>query len=244
MPNTNKQSSLRPLKKLWKTISRLWSQEVNVYFISGMCYNCSVFDKLTLPKGFKKVYIEWLIPHMDETLEEYTLRMATSIDTTHPFVLIGYSFGGVIVQEMNRFLNPVKSILISSFKGEEETPMSFKAIKKGNIVNRVPNRLFASTEFISNTFNQLIYHMPTKELSQYMTVLDPVYVKWSAKHITEWIPTAAKNLYHIHGTLDQIFPYELIRNAFPIEGGDHLMVLRKADIVSNILGSILLMKEK
>ena len=52
-----------------------------------------------------------------------------------------------------------------------------------------------------------------------------------------------QKLIPIHGTLDQIFPYEHIKNAFPVEDGDHLMVLKKADVVSSILSGILLMKE-
>ncbi|SBV92395.1 conserved hypothetical protein [uncultured Dysgonomonas sp.] len=51
-----------------------------------------------------------------------------------------------------------------------------------------------------------------------------------------------KHLYHIHGTEDQIFSYEHIRNAFPVEGGDHLMVVKKADAISTILSGILLIK--
>lgn len=244
LPTTQTKSSA-PLKRFWKKLSKLWKKEINVYLISGMCYNCSVFDKLTLPEGYRKIYIEWLIPWHDETMESYATRMAEQIDKAKPFILIGYSFGGVLVQEMNSFLNPLKTILISSFKGGEETPMSFRAIRKSNMVERIPERLYASTVFITNTFNQLIYHMPTADLSQYMTVVDPVYIKWAVKHITEWKPSLhIKNLYHIHGTLDQIFPYELLQAAFPIEGGDHLMILKKADIVSNVLSSILLIREK
>lgn len=242
---TNKKGYTTPFGLIWDKIRKLWRTEVNVYFISGMCYNCSVFDKLELPDGFNKKYIEWLIPQPDETLDKYCRRMAVSIDTSKPFILIGYSFGGVIVQEMNRFLNPLKSILISSFKGGVETPMSFRAIRRGNIVERIPESLYNSTEFVTNVFNQLIYHIPTADLSKYMTVTDPAYIRWAAKHITEWLPaTDVKHLYHLHGTLDQIFPYEIIRDAFAVEGGDHLMILKKSELISSILRSILLIKEK
>ena len=53
--------------------------------ISGMCYNCKVFDKLRLPKGYKKAYIEWFIPSPDESLSEYAHKMAKTIDTSRPF---------------------------------------------------------------------------------------------------------------------------------------------------------------
>ena len=53
----------------------------------------------------------------------------------------------------------------------------------------------------------------------------------------------SEHLYHIHGTADQIFPYDRLENVFPVEGGDHLMVVKKADTVSSILDIILLKKE-
>jgi len=248
MPENSDKKKLRqhPISKLWDKVRQAWKKdETNVYFISGMCYNCSVFDKLKLPKGFNKKYIEWHIPRTDESLDEYTHTMAREIDRSQPFILVGYSFGAVIMQEMNKFLTPVKSVIISSFKSEYEIPTLFKAVKRSNLTEYVPMRVYSSTEFITETFNRLIYHMPYADLAQYMTVIDPVYVKWAVKQITEWIPSApASHLYHIHGTEDQIFPFEHIRNAFPVEGGDHLMVLRKAETVSLILGGILLMKEE
>lgn len=238
----NKKPSL--FKQLLRGIFKISKKDTNVYFISGMCYNCYVFDKLTLPKGFKKVYIEWHIPRYDESLEEYARTMAKNIDISSPFVLVGYSFGAVIIQEMNKFLHPVKSVIISSFKDKREIPMLFRAVRRANLVERVPQNIYSATEFITNAFNQLVYHMPTSELSRYMTFIDPVYIKWAAWQITSWIPSGEhKHFYHIHGTEDQIFPYDLIQNAFPVEDGDHLMVLKKADVVSSILSGILLIKE-
>ena len=107
-------------------VNWLWKKEaedITVYFISGMCYNCKVFDKLRLPKGYKKAYIEWFIPSPDESLSEYAHKMAKMIDTSRPFILIGYSFGAVIMQEMTLFLKPEKCVIISSFKSKREIPI-------------------------------------------------------------------------------------------------------------------------
>ncbi len=215
---------------------------VNVYFIPGMCYNCKVFDKLALPSGFKKCYIEWEIPRPDETLSEYSRHMAKSIDRTTPFVLVGYSFGAVIIQEMARFLKPQKSIIISSFKSKSEIPTLFQAVKKTNIAEMISMKVYSATDFITNAFNKYVYRDADEDIAQFMTYTDPVYVKWAVVQITEWIPDChLNNLYHIHGTEDQIFPFKQMHDVYPVEGGDHLMVYKKADKVSAILSSILLM---
>lgn len=247
MPDKNDISRklLNPLNKLWEKIFRKKIKETDVYFISGMCYNCTVFDNLKLPDGFNKKYIEWMIPEPEETLEKYTRKMMAGIDTSRPFILVGYSFGGVIVQEMNKYLNPIKTIIISSFKRVEEIPGMFKVVSRANLWEKIPERLYNSTEFITEIFNRFIYNVPNSELISYMTITDPVYVRWAVNQITTWKPPyEVPRLYHIHGTDDQIFPFTLIHNAFPVQGGDHLMVFKKADVVSLILGSILLINEK
>lgn len=240
------------LPGLWARLATLvnWFRkkeikDIKVYFISGMCYNCKVFDKLRLPKGYRKVYIEWYTPRPDELLSEYARTMAKAIDTSCPFILIGYSFGAVIMQEMSLFLKPEKCIIISSFKSKKEIPLLFQAVRKVNLMEYMPKRFFSSTDFITNAFNHLVYNASNSDLAEYMTVTDPVYIKWAVEQITDWIPdNKNEHLYHIHGTADQIFPYDRIENVFPVEGGDHLMVVKKADVVSSILDIILLKKEE
>lgn len=235
-------------KRLSMLVNGLWKKdikEINVYFISGMCYNCKVFDKLTLPPGYKKVYIEWYIPRPDESLSEYAHTMAKDIDTSSPFILIGYSFGAVVMQEMTMFLQPEKCIIISSFKSKREIPILFQAVRKVNLMEYMPKRFFSSTDFITTAFNRFVYNASNSDLAEYMTVTDPVYIRWALENITDWMPDyKTEHLYHIHGTADQIFPYDRIEDVFPVDEGDHLMVVKKADIVSSILDIILLKKEE
>jgi pimeloyl-ACP methyl ester carboxylesterase len=218
-------------------------RKTNVYFISGMCYNCSVFDNLRLPKGFRKVYLEWTIPDPDEPLSHYARQMARAIDPQKPFVLVGYSFGAVIMQEMSLFLKPQKSVVISSFKDKSEIPGLFRFVQKTHLAEWVPDEFFEQTEFITEAFNRTLFHATNAEMAQYMTVTDPVYVQWAVAQITGWVPeNNSDRLYHIHGTEDQIFPYKQLTNVIPIPEGDHLMVVKMADQVSAVLDSILLLK--
>lgn len=213
---------------------------MNVYFVSGMCVNCKVFDQIELPDEYEKQYIEWYIPNGDETLEEYTRKMAKGIDRTKPFILVGYSFGGVIIQEMNKFLNPEKNIIISSIKAEFERPFLFRLAKTSHVPQNIPQKLYMVNKTISNLFTKLIYDMSLDEIDEYVSYTSAAYMKWSTSQITNWIPRKrCNNLFHIHGTKDQIFPYKLVSGIYTIDNGDHLMVMRKADEVSRILREIL-----
>lgn len=149
-----------------------------------------MFDLIQLPEGYEKVYIEWILPK-EETFEEYTRKMAETIDVREPFILIGYSMGGTIVQEMNTFLQPEKTSIISSIKAVEEIPHLFRIVKKTRINNRLPQRLYKINKKISDLFAH------------------------------------------------QIFPFTLIQNAISVEGGDHIMIIRKAEAVNRIINCIL-----
>lgn len=235
-----------PQNNIWKKLSSFFGLRKNpkkVYFVSGMCNSCSVFDGLKLPDGYEKVYIEWLIPQEDETLDSYVHRMAKNIDVSEPFVLVGYSFGGVIIQEMNAFLTPKKNIIISSMKSEKEIPQLFKFAKQVNFTQHIPKSIFGATDFMTTVFSRYIYDLPKDRIRRLMAITDPVYVRWSVDKITSWVPRVkCENLYHIHGTEDQIFPFRQIENVYGVVGGDHLMVMDKAEEISGLLDHFILEK--
>jgi pimeloyl-ACP methyl ester carboxylesterase len=212
---------------------------MKVYFLSGICVNCNVFDQIQLPEGYEKVYIEWILPEA-ETFEEYARKMAETIDIREPFVLIGYSMGGTIAQEMNTFLKPEKTIIISSIKATEEIPHLFRIVKKTRMNGRLPQRMYKVNKKISDLFVHWVFDMSDQEIADYVAYTSPHYMKWTTCQITEWEPKGnCANLYHIHGTKDQVFPFSLIQNAIPVEGGDHVMIIRKTEEVNRIINQIL-----
>lgn len=217
---------------------------MDIYFISGMSANCKVFDKLTLPDGFTKHYIEWIVPDLHQSLSEYTHLMAESIDTSRPFILVGYSFGGIIVQEMNEFLNPVKNIILASIKNEDEIPPLFKFGKSINFAERFPWWSLANNQTVIEMLAQYVYHVVPEQVMEYVSFTNPVYVQWVVREILNWTPTVVcNNLYHIHGTRDQVFPYKYIKNAIPIKGGDHMMVFKRHTKISHALSKVLTMPD-
>lgn len=214
---------------------------VNVYFVSGLSANCDVFDKLDLPEGYNKNYIEWYIPHIDETLEEYAANMAVNIDKTQPFILVGYSFGGIIIQEMNKFVNPLKNIIIASIKHESEIPPLFKFGQKIKFAQRFPLWSMVDNKRIKELFAYFIYRVKDIEILKYVSYTDPIYMQWSIYQIFNWKPTiTCKNIFHIHGTRDQTFPAKYITDAQFVEGGDHFMVFKRSKKLNAVLNDILL----
>jgi pimeloyl-ACP methyl ester carboxylesterase len=66
-------------------------------------------------------------------LDEYAKRIAEKIKLENP-VLIGVSFGGILVQEMAN-INTRKVIIISSVKSNLEFPRRMKIAKPLRLIN-------------------------------------------------------------------------------------------------------------
>ena len=80
------------------------SDYTHVYLMPGMAANPTIFEYIKLPKDKYKIHwLEWQIPDKYETLQNYAKRMCKFIKEDN-VVLLGVSFGGILVQEMSKYL--------------------------------------------------------------------------------------------------------------------------------------------
>ena len=93
-----------------------------VYMMPGMTANPLIFERIILPDNFKINYLVWLMPLDNEKLDDYIFRFSKSI-VGENIVLIGVSFGGIIVQEIAKIKPVHKIIIISSVKTSKELPI-------------------------------------------------------------------------------------------------------------------------
>ena len=82
--------------------------KIHVYFMPGMAASPSIFERIRLPaETFEMHLLEWVSPKKNESLAAYAKRMAENIKHEN-VILVGVSFGGILVQEMKPFVNPKK----------------------------------------------------------------------------------------------------------------------------------------
>lgn len=212
---------------------------MKIYLVSGLGADYKVLEKIQFPKGYEIEYIDWLIPEKNEDFLAFVKRMATKIDTSQPFILLGYSFGGIIVQEIHKIFPAEKVIILGSIKSHHEKS---KIIKFGNfskIPNILPEIIFQEKNVKIYSFFRKIFDTNNPKVLEYFTVRNPYYLKWSIEKISEWKHDKSPNTIQIMGDKDIVFP---IRNSFPdfvIHGGTHLFPITKSKEVSIILGKIL-----
>ena len=70
---------------------------IHVYLMPGMSANSLIFEKIKFPKNFELHKLDWISPNIDESIENYAKRLSEKIVHKNP-VLIGVSFGGILVQ--------------------------------------------------------------------------------------------------------------------------------------------------
>ena len=101
----------------------------DVYLMPGMAANPKIFEFIKLPSNFKVHHLEWMMPFKNELMSEYALRISRLIKGNN-IVLIGVSFGGIIVQEISKIIKCKKVIIISSVKSNKELPLMMQIGKK------------------------------------------------------------------------------------------------------------------
>lgn len=218
---------------------------INLYFVSGLGANKKAFEHIQLPTNYKALHIAWKQPLKNETLSNYAQRMVREIDTSTAFVLLGLSFGGILVQEMTQFVQPLKTIVLSSVCSPEELNLPLQILKKTNLHKKFPWDSFKNDTPFSDFYFKKIFGGDAFRLKDFFTFRDPYYLEWSIHQIAHWEKNyTVPNCYRIHGQIDAVFPIKYLQKNeaipyFEIPRGSHLMVLTKAKQVSDHLAKIL-----
>jgi len=204
------------------------SETKPIYFVPGMGTDKKIFERVRLPKQkYETHIIEWLQPEENEPLQHYVKRMAENIVHDNP-ILVGVSFGGVIVQEMKEILTPDKTIIVSSVKSRQEFP---RYMRFGSATKLY--KLLTATGILSvSDLGKLGWNASAKKrlrkMQPYLNVRDQQYISWAIKNMVEWDREEEDpSVYHIHGTSDEIFPIKYIDKCRKIENGTHAMILNK-----------------
>jgi pimeloyl-ACP methyl ester carboxylesterase len=214
---------------------------MDLHLISGLGADKRIFQKLALPAIFKIHYIEWSPVSENDTISEYCKRLISQIDLSKPFSLIGVSFGGIVALELSKISNPVQTIIISSFSNREELSGFYRVLNKLNLQKHIPVRLLLTpNNLLYRIFG--VFHKDGKLLlKNILQDTDPNFFRWAINQLfvwdNKWKP---KSFLHIHGTADKILPFRKNMDAIPVEGGAHLMVYSKAEIINRILAENLL----
>jgi len=212
----------------------------HVYFVPGMAAGKEIFKNIRLPKSrFQTHVLEWLIPEKNESIELYAKRMAERVKEPNS-VLVGVSFGGVVVQEMAQYLTLKNLIIISSVKSKKELPTRMKFARKTGAYKLIPTRLVLSADNLTKFSVGPRSKKRLQLYQEFLHVRDKRYLDWAIKNMVKWQrEEPMEEVVHIHGDSDVVFPIKNIDDCVKLEGGTHIMLLNKGKQVSEKLIEII-----
>ena len=216
--------------------------KIPVYFMPGLAASPTIFENIKLPEDqFEMHFLEWFLPNDKESIESYALRMTEKIQDENP-VLVGVSFGGILVQEMAKHIKTQKVIIISSVKSNTEFPQRFKVAKTTKAYKLIPTQLLADIEkLVKYAFGDNIVAKRLKLYERYLSVRDKNYLDWAIENTLIWTQKKAdENVIHIHGDADEVFPIKHIQNCIVIKGGTHIMIINKFKWLNENLPKLIL----
>lgn len=216
-------------------------EKTAVYFMPGMAANSSIFENIRLPEAdFELFKLEWFVPDKNMSITAYAKKMTKTIVHENP-VLVGVSFGGMLVQEMAKIIRVKKVIVISSVKHTSELPKRMIFAKYTKIHKLLPTGLVNNVELLAKyAFGESV----AKRLElyeQYLSIRDKYYIDWSIDQIVNWKQAIRlPNLVHIHGDKDAVFPISHIKDCIPVKNGTHTMIIHRARWFNEHLPTIIL----
>ena len=209
-----------------------------IYFISGLGADKRIFSFLDL-SFCEPIYIDWIAPLQKESLQDYALRLRKQIKEESP-IIIGISFGGMLVTEMAKADLTMKGIIISSNKTRTEFPGRWKFAKYFPVYQWLPDsflkRIMLSSKWILGAKRKEQKALLHKIISD----ADIPFTRWAIHSILNWkneeIPD---NLIHIHGTADRLLPYSRVKATYTIEKGTHVLPMDQHIELSTLLRQLI-----
>ncbi len=209
-----------------------------LYIISGLGADFSVLKKLSFPAGLQIVFLDWLMPNPGESFQSYVQKMADRIDDSQPFYLLGYSFGGIMVQEIDQLKPAEKVVILGSIKSDKEKSRLIKWGEFTNLPKYLPVKMFNTNSAIMYGLLRKIFNPRNPHLMTYFTVRDSYYLKWSIEKIAAWKFKDNGKTIQILADNDVVFPIKYSHPQYVVKGASHLFPLTKHKEVSEILAKI------
>lgn len=216
-------------------------EKIPVYFMPGLAASPTIFERIELPEDqFEMVLLEWQIPLENESLADYAKRISEKVTKKNP-VLVGVSFGGILVQEMAQFVNPRKVIIISSVKSNIEFPRRMKVTKALRAYKLIPNDLVNKIEKLASLSSSQLIKQRMQLYDKFLSVRDDRYFQWAIRNVILWERNKVdENVIHIHGDADDVFPIRYIKNCHVVKGGTHIMIINRFRWINENLPKIIL----
>ncbi|MGV3539402.1 MAG: alpha/beta fold hydrolase [Rufibacter sp.] len=211
-----------------------------IYLLSGLCADERLFQFLQLAHPHPKV-LQWVPPLPQDIMATYATRLISQIEPgQEPPILIGLSFGGMMVQEMAKQIAVKRVILLSSLANTRELPWHYRLAGALQMQHWLPLGFFK--QCLAPAYWLFGAKTPAERqiLKAIIRETDIPFLRWSLNQILHWSHSAnPAEVVILHGDKDKILPVPKLPNVHVINGGEHLIVMSRAAEVSALINQYL-----
>ena len=215
-----------------------------VYLFPGLGSDERLFEKIKLDSNFQILHVKYPTPKRGATMQEFAHEISKQIDTTHKYIFIGVSLGGMICCELEDYMKPEKTIIISSAKCRSELPFRYRFQKTIPLNKTIPKRMIKGGVQL---LQPIVEPDRNKNKSVFKSMLknkSPKYYKRTVNMIINWDRIKSNpSIISIHGTNDHTLPIKNINVNYKIDMGSHMMALTRGEETNGLLLEILSIKK-
>ena len=184
--------------------------------------------------------MHWLEPKPNEELSTYVYRLSAQVENTgRPRVLVGHSFGGILVQELQRVVKVEKLVLISTITSPHEMPFNLRLLKYTKLHFLIRTILLNQTLKLWGALHGYDTEKLRDIFKSSASRMSSHYFRWAVDKVVNWQSISSNcPVLRIHGSRDRTFPLTPDGN-FTTEPGDHLLVYKHGPAISQRIDAFL-----
>jgi pimeloyl-ACP methyl ester carboxylesterase len=215
--------------------------KTTIYCFHGQGSTGKIFGDLRVDSSYIIQLVEYSTPEKGMTMQSFAKALATQIDTTAPFILLGVSLGGMLCTELSEWLHPRQTIIISSAKNRGELPFRYRFQKTIPLYKLFPGKLLVLGAKILQPIVEPDRRKNKETFKEMLASKNGSYMKRTIQLVINWERTSnTHKIYHLHGNNDHTLPYRNIKTPdFTVNNGSHMMTLTRAEHISAVLNGIL-----
>lgn len=211
-----------------------------IYLLPGQGADERLFSNILIEGEYDLRPIEYIDPDKGMSMSDYAHVLADQIDSSQPSILIGVSLGGMLATELADIIPVDKVIIISSAKGKQELPGRYTLQRKFPLYKIVPGQVIRFGARVLQPILEPAGKENNHLFQQMLRDKSSRFLKGATAMILEWDRTShSDKIIHIHGDKDHTLPIRHISYDHLIQGGEHVMVMTRAEELSVLINRVL-----
>lgn len=215
-----------------------------IYLFSGIGCTGAVFGKMSFPEDYAIRYLEWKEPLKGETFPQYCARMVNGLSLGASDILVGVSFGGIVVQEIARQHPQVERIVVlSSAVDPQEYSGMIRLYRALRLYHVTPWAILKSDRLKAALITGKLGGRHVEAVRRFFAPLSTRYYRFAIRACLRFPPAdraLLRRIRRIHGRQDELFPVKrIISPSEDIDGATHLMVYTHARAASKAFAKVI-----